>query len=366
MWHDTEKLPVERGRKETPLNQLMNAIKDGDTEKCQDLVQQMKPRMINCKFRLKYEGFDGYSIPPLIWAVIKQRYSIVEVLLAAHADVHRLGYFERDRMLYSFNSLLKAIELNDFKMTELLLKHGAEAQKGISGMKSVEEEGGMIQFLKWIYPVNVSLLNGSVTSRLLLKYSDMGLEYGEQRHTCLCYALSYMKQVTDCRLLKEVVQLGGRLCSGLGDEEGGQKQRVCSCFQELLRAGFSVLINDDGQRTLTGNKMHYICVKLLSYTDYAGEHSLIYRAFKHHAENLATIDLKVTDLRHDSQQLVDCLHWILDYGKTPSSLKHIARVTIRKCLNVVTSEKCKMLSLPVKLIKYISLVDLDSVLITLD
>lgn len=366
-----EEVQINNGRKETPLTQLMNAIKDGDIEKCKTIVIQLNKRMINCKVRLN----NGYAIPPLIWAVINHQYEIVTFLISAGADIHRMGYYQVDGITYSVNALLKSIGNGDQRMIDLLLEHGASGQIGLPGTKTTEEEGGSIRYLRTIYPLNVGLNRGDITIyKSLLKHANMTLEFGELKHTCLCYAVYHFverEKGLNYSYIREVIQHGGRLCSGQGGDGRYHEEQLCAYFQKLFRAAITVHISDNGSKYFQSSYVYSVGLKLVASTDYAHRSSPVYRSFKYYLQALEKerslqlsriFDSTVTGftlpvVTDEDEGSVDALNWFLNYTKTPSSLQHIARVTIRNCITPLSVQKCKHLPLPDKLVSYIALDD---------
>ncbi|XP_053399429.1 uncharacterized protein LOC128557024 isoform X2 [Mercenaria mercenaria] len=146
-------------------------------------------------------------------------------------------------------------------------------------------------------------------------YKELELEYGPGKHTSLCYALEYFLEnvysSSSLSFVKEVLNFGGRFCKGALDYVSFQQKGIC-CHLRALEEKIILYQSADKEMELTVNSRFF----------------------------------------HDD------MLWIIKYTEEPSSLQHISRVAIRRCLyKPINRSQCEKLSLPTKLLKYIMLDD---------
>jgi hypothetical protein len=230
-------------------------------------------------------------------------------------------------------------------MVDLLLDHVANCQIGLP-----ETTWGSVMYLRTEYPILFALFKGNFTMyKSLLKNANMTLEFGVKKHTCLCYAVFNFvegQRGLNYSYIREVIQHGGRICSGQGGDG-----MLCEYLQSLFNA-----VQD-----YPSSYLYYVGLKLVASTDHAHSSSPVYRSFKYYSQYLekrrilASKGFTSPVVNGKDEGSVDCLNWMLNYTKTPSSLQHIARVTIRNCITPLSVEKCQHLPLPDQLIRYISL-----------
>lgn len=352
----TERSVALRIGKVKVMKQLMDAIYYKNTEKCCELMSEMNVRQVNHVVRLKYPDYIGYTVTPLIWAVINGCHDIAEILLCHHAKVNRVGTYEDNITLYTTSPLLEAVKSSDCEMVNLLLDRGACVQVGVAGPRSEEEEGGSIQYNTHLIPLNLSLGKSIDIFRSLLNHADVTLEYGPGRHTCLCFALKHYLSneiSADSQYILEVLHHGGRFCSGKGDNFTETGNGVCLHLQTLIWNTIPplMMVNDSAWSL---KYEYYQCLKLVSCSDYVHERSQVYLACQGCVKECRNYLAKaLSDDRNDIEK--DCISWIVRYSDVPSPLQHICRVAIRNFVQPFSFHQCQQLSLPEKLLKYLVL-----------
>lgn len=338
-----------------PMMQLMYAIWLGKMDTFECCLLQMEARKLNHLVRLKYSlDYIGYTVTPLIWAVMCGRYEMAKHLLSHRVIVDRIGSYRRScGSLCWFSALMKAVEYSNTRMVELLLENGAQVQVRVSGPRSDEEEGASIQYRKHLFPLDLGLGKNLNIYKILLSHADILLQYGQGQHTCLCYALEHYLSISNkssrlnLNYILEVIHRGGRVCDCTGNKDMPPAKR-CLFLQQLLWK-----LKPRYKRADSGSSLyHFIVFQLICCTDYAHELSPGYRACKNYAE---LYRYALTDPA--SKEYEEYVHWIINYTKSPSSLQQISRAVIRRSIEPCSSEKCNQLGLPDRLISYVSLDD---------
>lgn len=351
----TELADVKKGK---PMMQFMYAIWLGKMDKFESCLLQVEARKLNHLVRLKYSlDYIGYTVTPLIWAVMCGRYEMAKHLLSHRVIVDRIGsHIRRCGSLCWFSALMKAVENSNTRMVELLLEYGAQVQVKVSGPRSDEEEGATIQYRKHLFPLDLGLGKNLNIYKSLLSRADILLQYGHGKHTCLCYALEqYLSVSKSSRLnvnyILEVIDRGGQVCDGVGSKDMPPGKRSCTYLQQLLwKLKPRYKQADDASSLSHFDDFH--CLQLICCTDYAHELSPCYRAFKVYPELYRHALAAPAGKEFD-----EYIHWIINYVKSPSSLQHISRVVIRRSIEPCSFKKCRQLSLPDRLISYVSLDD---------
>lgn len=333
-------------RKVSPVSQLIDAIYNNDRNKCCEILSEITVRQVNHLVRLKHQGYLGYTVTPLTWAVMNGYYDIVEILLSHKAQVNKTGTYNDETTLHTTSPLLEAVKMLDCKIACLLMEKGASPQREIPGPRLMEEEGGSLQYKEFLIPINVSLGKNIDLYKCLLEHSDMSLEYGSSKHTCLCYALEYFVDTSPLLLpyVEEVLHHGGKLCTGFKENSMATGNGICCHLKALIFK----LVHPE---TVLGcgnvnHKLYYNCFKLVCSTDYLHQQSTVLKTLQDFLKTHRHFQMLHGDV------IKDCLTWIVRYTESPSSLRHICRVTIRNCVRPFNLKQCEKLGLPQELLKY--------------
>lgn len=351
---------VTKNKKDCSLHKLMDAIHHNDSVKFVELLSDISTRKLNHLVRLKYEGYVGYTITPLLWAVIKGDHGIVKLLLSKSINVDKIGTYKEHETLHSISPLLVAVRNQDSEMVNLLLDKGACVQQGVPGQRTEEEEGSFWQYIKHVFPMNVSIGYNIDIFKMLLSHADVTLEYGTEEHTCLCYTLEYFIEnenafsISSLRYVKHVLNYGGVFCESEKVKHSffpGQK--LCWILRIFMWGLLSPECTCKQGMEKYSNRI--CCLRLLLHTDYSHKNSFIYKVCKHY---IALVEAEGPKSEFCVAAVPAEMMRVLQSTLMPSSLLHISLVAVRRLVIPVTFEKLKKLNLPDKLIKYAMLDDI--------
>jgi len=295
--------------------------------------------------RFPYAEKDIFTV--LMVAVMRGQMRVVKVLLKRGVDMNagRLSWHETYRYTLINTPLLYAISSENNFLLDLLLENGADPLYDIKTFLNVSN----IPFLS-------ALGKGGYIFHRIIKYSNVFTEFGCYRHrytcnkhTCLCYAISYHldKYVSpeSFQFIQKIIQKGGIVCSGhSGNSIFGTGTRTCSQIYQCLAKKVKYL--NDG--TVVNE-----CLSLVCSTDYVHENSTLYCTLKTFTDTIMENDGPAAsdELRKAS------ITWLANVTKQPSTLKHICRVHIRRFIPGLCIEAVKTLPLPTELIDYINVVN---------
>ncbi|KAL4239147.1 hypothetical protein ACF0H5_003849 [Mactra antiquata] len=342
-----------------PVTQLLEAIEAGDIEKCQSLVESMSKRQLNKLKRRNYLVYSECSVTPLICAVMHHQYFIAEILLSKDACADRLGSCcsHDDSLPEKVSSLLCAIDNNDDKMVDILIKFGADVHLIIPGPVI----SGCFDFRGYRYPINYCFGKKTSIYEKLLEHADMSKEYIEDQHTCFCgivkdYVITD-DAVENLKYVHLALQYGGKICRG-HQQEGSCFGR-CSFVNYLLVNTVIGFIHERGLDlpTFVGliDCLYYVCC-----SDYIYKQSPIYAFPRYLASQITTKDIANLEqflyTKDVDKQTFYKLAWVLNLADSPSTLKEISRSVIRSNLKSCSPSTCRMLPLPSELINYVSFI----------
>ncbi|XP_060570563.1 uncharacterized protein LOC132728883 [Ruditapes philippinarum] len=335
------------------LQNLMNAIHQDDKIKCAELLSNISVRKLNHLVRLKYEGYAGYTVTPLLWAVIKGHHEIVQLLLTKNVNVDKIGTYLEGETLHSTSSLLVAVRKQDSKIIKFLLDNGACVQHGVPGQRMEEEEGGFLQYEKDIVPLNECIGRDIDIFKMMLSHADITLEYGTEEHTCLCYTLEHFTDdMSSLSCIKEVLRRGGVFCvSEKLKHSFFSGQKMCWNFRIFMW----ILLSKKCELGLERYSIHINCLRLLLCTDYSHKNSFIYNVCKHF---LALVEAEGPQSEFCVEAVPPEMIQILQSTKMPSSLLHITLAAVRQLLKPVSYQKLENLNLPDRLVKCLMLDDI--------
>lgn len=351
---------------ENDMKALFQGIEAGDVAVCERIVSKIDQKLLNKLSKVKHSHYKDVVATPLLAAVLLRKPEIVKLLLSKNIKVDKKGFYRDQNTMYTVTPLLKAIMNSDLKIVQMLLDKGANVQLGVIGPKIAEEEGYYCQYTKMVYPLNVAMSMGICMFRLVFKNADVLMEYGENKHTCLCYGIGYYlsnPDVVDPSFIQFIVQHGGRICTSGGQSPFDNKgETACIYLQNLvwesIKIPYKVQAGPlDSPFTFVCNHHHIHLLDLLSCTDYNHEGFSVRQVITKHSEYLQTklnCD-KSMALSHCCESSKQFFSWICSYTKMPSRLKEISRCAIRSAILGLTPEKCDTLSLPTELRDYVSL-----------
>lgn len=349
---------------ETDLRTLMENIESGDLMHCQAIVSKMDSKFLNKRVKIPHPQYKDVRVSPLLAAVIFQRHDALEMLLSRSVKVDKIGYYEDQNILYTVTPLLKAIMNADTRSVKMLLDRGARVQIGIPGPKIAEEEGYYYQYTKMSFPLNHAMQAGLSMFKLVFQNADALMEYGEYRHTCLCYAIGHYlsdPEIVDPRFIHFIAQSGGMICGGRRYNK--DRDRLCFYLCDLffksfggpkmstLSPGLPVHV------TYMFSENHIEIVKLLCLLEYNHAGSIVQKFMKTYG-NLLCKSFKPLHWEHiklNYPDVVSFVSWVTNYNKTPSSLKEICRCAIRQSIHRISVEKCHSLPLPSDLKRFLCL-----------
>lgn len=355
--------PVQQQANE--VKTLIEGIQAGDVMSCEKTISVMDQKLVNKLSKVKHSHYKDVVATPLLAAVLLRKPVIVEMLLSRNVKVDKKGYYMDQNIIYTVTPLLKAIMNSDLTIVQMLLEKGAKVQAGVAGPKIAEEEGYYCQYTKMVYPLNVAMSMGICMFRLVFKNADVLMEYGENRHTCLCYGIGYYlsnPDVVDPSFIQFIVQRGGQICTSGGQRSCDSKgETPCIYLQNLVWESIKIPYKfQTGPSEFTlpfvCNHHHIQLLELLSCIGYNHGGSSFQRVIAKHSEYLQSkfnCD-KTAGVNHCCESSKQYFSWICNYAKTPSRLKEISRCAIRSAIHGLSPEKCEALPLPVDLKKYIS------------
>lgn len=339
-----------------PVTHLIEAISEGDIEKCRNLVLNMDTRQINKLKRPKQTRYTCCVVTPLLWAVMNRCHDIAGILLSNGAAADRLGYFEEHKIVHKLSPLLRAIDHHDERMVDLLLRYGSNIYNAIPGPRLIEEEGGSVRYCRYMYPLDYCFGRKINICEKLLSQADMSREYGVDQHKCFCRVVNtYLKDVIDLRNLKYIhlcLQYGGIVCCGKQRNGNCSRSGCCSYLYDLVQSLSNFLRKQSLDQCVIGliNCLYFACC-----CDYMYQQSPVYVFPKLLADLMSTWESSKFECVHVVEKLsLDRLYWILEMAHTPSSLQDISRSVIRKYMNSCKPSDCSRLPLPSSLINFIT------------
>jgi len=360
--HTGEPTSPSESHPENEHRSLIDAIQNGDLVQCQRIVTRTNLRLLNKPGKVKHSQYENIVATPLLAAVLLRKREIVELLLDKKVKVEKKGFYRDQNTVYTVTPLLKAIMNCDYKLVEMLLERGAKVQVGVAGPKIAEEEGYYCQYTKMVYPLNVAMSTGLCMFKPVFKNASVLLEYGENRHTCLCYAIGYYlsnPDTVDPSFIQFIIQRGGKICAYQG------RDLPCIYLQNLVWESIKIpyKVSTDSRKSSKGpvsfvsNHHHIQVLELLSCTDYNHKNSSFHCIVSRHSDYLQSklsAD-KLTDINHCCEKSRQFYRWIESSSRTPSSLTDITRCAIRNFIPDISPEKCETLPLPTHLIDNLSL-----------